>query len=116
LDNQIKLVGKIDLCFNIVVLTGLFIDLVWKSFTISLWYADMLISLVVLFQLLVLNYEAKQILSLTLVGDAGNYKNTTLGGLTSLHPKALGQHTNSQETTHRVRSGGYRNAQPDPGN
>lgn len=61
------------------MLSGLFVDLVWKSFSMSRWYADMLISLVVLFQLLVLNYEAKQILSLTLIGDAGNYKNTTLG-------------------------------------
>lgn len=63
-------------------------------------YADVLLSAGLLLQLLTLNYEAKQVLSLTLIGDAGSYKNTTLGTFISVHPQALGQLPDGQEAAH----------------
>lgn len=92
--NQVKLIGKIDLIFMIVIFSGLLIDLIWKSFSVSLWYADMLISVVLMCQILVFNYEAKQILSLTLIGDASNYKSTTFGFFKSVYFKIMDQFSN----------------------
>lgn len=77
--------GKINLCFATVLFSGLLIDLIWKSFGISVWYADLIVSIILLCQMLILTYEAKQVLSLTLIGDAAGYRSTTLGELSSLH-------------------------------
>lgn len=102
--DKVSVAHKINLCFSTVLFSGLLVDMVWKSFGMSVWYADLVVSIILLCQMLVLTYEAKQVLSLTLIGDAAGYRSTTLGELSSLHAQLMGEFHDGEETQGGVRA------------
>jgi hypothetical protein len=77
----------------ILILFCIIIDCIGKSFNISVWYASFPIAIVLIFYVLVINYECKNILELSLVDRPNNYHSISFGKLTSLHNQTVVQST-----------------------
>jgi len=91
----------------ILILFCIIIDCIGKSFNIGAWYASFPIAIVLIFYVLVMNYECKNILELSLVDRPNGYSSISFGKLTSLHNQAL-VHCASQSTVEKDKKGGNR--------
>jgi len=69
----------------ILILFCIIIDCIGKSFNIGAWYASFPIAIVLIFYVLVINYECKNILELSLVDRPNGYTSISFGKLTSFH-------------------------------
>jgi hypothetical protein len=91
----------------ILILFSVIIDCIGKSFNIGAWYASFPIAIVLIFYVLVINYECKNILELSLVDKPNGYTSVSFGELISLHDKIVVQRIGGTTGERRQkRSGG----------
>ena len=62
----------------VFMLFALIIDCIWKTFYMGTWYGSMIVCIVLIFQVLALNYEAKLLFGLSLVSRPTSYATFTL--------------------------------------
>ena len=73
----------------IIVLFCIIIDCIAISFGIGVWYASFPIAIVLIFYVLVVDYECKNILELSETEKPCGYSSITFGALNSFHDQDL---------------------------